>query len=159
MCAMTWFLTPAVRLMNRLRYPQKFALISLVFAIPIGLMMGLWLVELHGRIAFTASERKGLEYIVALRNVLEPLDHARALRPMAEAGDPAARERLAEVQVQIVAAATVVDSLNARLGRELGVQDLWRSVRPRVAHPAVAPGTLTSQLRQLIEQISDASKL
>src|SRR5262249_3514093 len=36
---------------------------------------------------------------------------------------------------------------------------LWRSVRPRVAHPAVAPGTLTSQLRQLIEQISDASKL
>ena len=117
MSAMTWLLTPAVRLMNRLRYPQKFVLISLVFAIPIGLMMGLWLVELHGRIAFAASERRGLEYIRALRNVLEPLDRSRALRPLAEAGDPSAREGLAKDRVRITAAATVVDSLNDRLGQ------------------------------------------
>ena len=47
-------LEPAVHLMNRLRYPQKFALISLLFAIPIAFMMSLWLVELHHRMAFTA---------------------------------------------------------------------------------------------------------
>ena len=51
MSAMTWLLKPAVVLMNRLRYPQKFVLISLLFAIPMGLMMGVWLMDLHGRMA------------------------------------------------------------------------------------------------------------
>jgi hypothetical protein len=36
---MTPLVAPAVALMNRLRYPQKFALIALLFAIPLGLMM------------------------------------------------------------------------------------------------------------------------
>jgi hypothetical protein len=32
---MTLLVAPAVALMNRLRYPQKFVLISLLFAIPL----------------------------------------------------------------------------------------------------------------------------
>src|SRR5258705_10733712 len=59
MSGMKKVLEPAVHLMNRLRYPQKFALISLLFAIPIAFMMSLWLVELHHRMAFTARERGG----------------------------------------------------------------------------------------------------
>ena len=107
MSGMKKMLEPAVNLMNRLRYPKKFALISLLFAIPIGLMMSLWLVELHSRMAFTAKERAGLEVLVALRHVLEPLETSRGLRPLAEAGDPSAREGLAKEQVRIAAAATV----------------------------------------------------
>ncbi len=66
-------LAPGVALMNRLRYPQKFALVSLVFAIPLGLMMYLWLAEIEDRLAFARKERAGLEYVVALRRLLEPL--------------------------------------------------------------------------------------
>src|SRR6266536_3606269 len=82
MSGMKKVLEPAVRLMNRLRYPQKFALISLLFAIPIAFMMSLWLVELHSRMAFTARERGGLEFLVALRHVLEPLETSRGLRSL-----------------------------------------------------------------------------
>src|SRR5215510_11698531 len=85
--AMKRVMEPAVRLMNRLRYPQKFALISLLFAIPIALMMTLWLVELHHRMAATAAERNGLEYVVALGHVLELLERSRGLRILVDAGD------------------------------------------------------------------------
>src|SRR5258705_4659635 len=112
MSGMKKVLEPAVHLMNRLRYPQKFALISLLFAIPIALMMSLWLVELHHRMAFTAKERAGLEFVVALRHVLEPLEISRGLRSLAEADDASAKERLAREQASIASAATVVDAVN-----------------------------------------------
>jgi signal transduction histidine kinase/HPt (histidine-containing phosphotransfer) domain-containing protein/ActR/RegA family two-component response regulator len=150
---------PAVRLMNRLRYPQKFALISLLFAIPIAVMMTLWLVELHHRMASTAAERRGLEYVLALGHVLEPLERSRGLRVLADAGDAIARELLDQERANIVAAATAVDAVNDRLGARLRVKELWHSLRPRIAHPAVEPGALIEQVRRLAEQVADQSKL
>src|SRR5258705_10682644 len=79
MSGMKKVLEPAVHLMNRLRYPQKFALISLLFAIPIAFMMSLWLVELHHRVAFTARERGGLEFVVGVRHVPQPPEVSRGL--------------------------------------------------------------------------------
>src|SRR5512134_2260850 len=96
-------LAPGVALMNRLRYPQKFALVSLVFAIPLGLMMYLWLAEIADRLAFARKERAGLEYVVALRRLLEPL----AIAPLAT-GAP-----------EIAATARGVDVVDERLGPEL----------------------------------------
>jgi signal transduction histidine kinase/HPt (histidine-containing phosphotransfer) domain-containing protein/ActR/RegA family two-component response regulator len=159
MSGMKKVLEPAVHLMNRLRYPQKFALISLLFAIPIAFMMSLWLVELHHRMAFTARERGGLEFVVALRHVLEPLEISRGLRALAEHGDPSAKERLAREQARIASAATMVDAVNARLGKRLGVRELWLSMRPRVVHPAVDPVSLATQVRQLMQQVGDAGNL
>ena len=159
MSGMKKVLEPAVHLMNRLRYPQKFALISLLFAIPIAFMMSLWLVELHHRMAFTARERGGLEFVVALRHVLEPLEISRGLRALAEHGDPSAKERLAREQARIASAATMVDAVNARLGKRLGVREQWLSMRPRVVHPAVDPVSLATQVRQLMQQVGDAGNL
>jgi signal transduction histidine kinase/HPt (histidine-containing phosphotransfer) domain-containing protein/ActR/RegA family two-component response regulator len=159
MSAMTRLLGPAVALMNRLRYPQKFALISSLFAIPIAFMMILWLIELHSRMAFTARERAGVELVVALNHVLEPLEASRGLRSLATAGDASATERLAKERIRLAAAATVMDATNEHVGRQLGVRELWQSMRARVVHPAVDPASLAAQMRQLNEQISDASNL
>ena len=159
MSGMKRLLEPAVTLMNRLSYPQKFALISLLFAIPIGLMMSLWLVELHTRMAFAAAERRGLEYVVALGHVIEPLESSRGLRLLVDAGDESARERLDQERINIAVAAIRVDAVNERLGKRLRVKELWQSLRPRVAHPAVEPGTLVDQVRRLAEQVADKSNL
>ena len=159
MSAMTRLLGPAVALMNRLRYPQKFALISSLFAIPIAFMMILWLIELHGRMAFTARERTGVELVAALNHVLEPLEASRGLRSLSAAGNASATERLAKERIRLAAAAAVMDATNESVGKRLGVRELWQSMRARVVHPAVDPATLAAQLRQLNEQISDASNL
>ena len=145
--------------MNRLRYPEKFLLISALFTIPIAFMMYQWLAELGSRLDFAAKERSGLEYVMTLRQVMEPLERSRGLRLLAERGDPAARARLAEEQDRIVRAVGLMDSVNARLGDELQVGNVWLLLRPRIAHPSVEPAMMIAETRRLLEQVSDASNL
>jgi len=59
---MTLF-NPAIALMNRLKYPQKFFLISLLFVLPLALVMNLLLSELDSRIEFTQKELYGIAYL------------------------------------------------------------------------------------------------
>jgi phosphoserine phosphatase RsbU/P len=54
---------PAIALMNRLKYPQKFFLISLLFVLPLALVMNLLISELDSRIEFTQKEIYGNAYI------------------------------------------------------------------------------------------------
>ncbi len=49
--------------MNRLKYPQKFFLISLLFVLPLALVMNLLLSELDSRIEFTQKEIYGNAYL------------------------------------------------------------------------------------------------
>ncbi len=149
MGAMARLLGPGVALMNRLRFPQKFAVISLLFALPLGFMMYLWLGEIQERLAFTRKERAGLEYVLVLRHVLEPLDLVPASALLAEGGDAAARGELAQARRQISAGADAVDLADARLGDALGASDVWKMLRPRVTYPAVEPGALIEETLRL----------
>src|SRR4030095_5151160 len=137
--------------MNWLRYPQKFVVISLVFALPLALMMYLWLGELGRRIAFAGRERMGVEYLVALRGLLEPLELARA---SAGAGTSGAR-----VGADIRDAVKRVDDVNHRLGTALGTTVLWPSLRARATHPAVSPTALAAETRQIMLHVGDVSGL
>src|ERR1700741_954371 len=114
-------LEPAVAVMNRLRYPQKFVLISALFTIPIAFLMYQWLTQLGSRLDVAAQERVGLEYVMSLRQVMEPLERTRALRLLVDGGDAAARAQLGEERAKIVRAVGLMDSVNARLGEELHV--------------------------------------
>ncbi len=58
---------PAVRLMNRLKFPQKFLLISLLFAVPLALVMTLLILEINTSIDFAAKEKTGTAYLRPLR--------------------------------------------------------------------------------------------
>src|SRR5829696_1946245 len=68
---MKMLFAPAVRLMNRLKYPQKFTLISLLFALPLALVMGLLLLEINNKVAFSRKEIYGTTYLRPLRQLLE----------------------------------------------------------------------------------------
>jgi sigma-B regulation protein RsbU (phosphoserine phosphatase) len=128
MSAVARLLAPGVAIMNRLRYPQKFLLITLLFAIPLGLTMSLWLAELGGRIAFARKERRGLEYLAAARGVMEPLARLPALERL---GAPAAARRLEDERARIAAAVRALHRVDGRLGDELGATDQWRALAPR----------------------------
>ncbi|MEB3309416.1 MAG: SpoIIE family protein phosphatase [Snowella sp.] len=62
-----WF-RPVIHLINQLRYPQKFGLISCVFLMPLTLALYLLLSEIQGQINFAKLEIDGLEYLQALRH-------------------------------------------------------------------------------------------
>lgn len=69
-----WF-QPAIWLLNRLKYPQKFALISCVLLLPLGLMLFLLISDLQDNVQFTRLEMEGLEYLAALRQFQEAVLH------------------------------------------------------------------------------------
>jgi signal transduction histidine kinase/HPt (histidine-containing phosphotransfer) domain-containing protein/ActR/RegA family two-component response regulator len=150
---------PGVLLMNRLRYPHKFALISLLFAIPLGLTMSLWLTEIGARVAFAAKERAGLEYVVALRHLLEPLERARGLAPLVAAGDTSAAGQLAEQRARLAAAARIIDVIDGRSGAVLESTEQWRALRGLVMTPTVPPAALIADTLWLMGRIADASNL
>ena len=64
-------LAPAVALMNRLSYPRKFALISLLFVLPLALVMYILLSEIDDRIAFAGKETQGIRYLLPVRTLLQ----------------------------------------------------------------------------------------
>ena len=62
---------PAISLMNRLKYPQKFVLISLLFVLPLALVMTSLIKEINSRIEFAQKEIYGDAYLRPLRSMLE----------------------------------------------------------------------------------------
>jgi phosphoserine phosphatase RsbU/P len=77
---MMWvFFRPALFVMNRLRSPQKFVLISLLFALPLALVMYLLISEIDDRIEFAQKEMQGNQYLRPLRRLLEHITHSRWL--------------------------------------------------------------------------------
>src|SRR5262245_16522175 len=156
---MTRLLAPAVALMNRLRYPRKFLLISFLFCVPLGLLTYLWLDEIADRLRFTRLERAGLAYGSALASVLEPLERSHALAILTTAGDTEARARLADERAQIEEATRAVDRLDKATGRRLGVSDQWQMLRQRLRHPSAQPDALVMETRRLISHVGDTSNM
>lgn len=68
---------PATNLMKTLNYPKKFALISFIFMLPLGVLMALLFSEIQNQILFTQNERLGTQY---LRTVYELTDSFKRYR-------------------------------------------------------------------------------
>src|SRR4029450_13077956 len=156
---MTRLLGPGVGLMNRLRYPQKFLLISCLFAVPLVLLFYLWLAEIGQRLAFADKERAGLQYVVALRLLLEPLQRSHALSVLDPADRPADARNFEIERSRIATAVEAVDRGDGRYGPALGTADLWPPLRARLTDAAVPPAPLVGETLQLIAHVGDSSNL
>ena len=62
---------PAMAVMNRLKYPQKFILISLLFALPLGLVLASLLAEINRGIGVGQRELTGTGYLRPFRRLFE----------------------------------------------------------------------------------------
>jgi len=76
------FLQPAISLMQRLRLLPKFALVCLVFLLPLLLASGLLVAELHKSVSYTVQERQGLAYLRQLHEGRRQLQQRRSLEHM-----------------------------------------------------------------------------
>ncbi len=71
---------PAIALMNRLKYPQKFAAISCLFILPLSLVTYLLISEIQTRINFAAKEIIGNSYLRPLSELWVALPQLKILR-------------------------------------------------------------------------------
>jgi methyl-accepting chemotaxis protein len=118
--------TPALRLLARLRFAHKFALIGLVLVVAVGVVGRAYLQVQHTQIAFSAKERVGIKVIEPAGELLGDLASARAAAVRAAAGDKDAAgaldDRVADVKASAakVDAAVAADHGQLELGQEWG---------------------------------------
>ncbi len=125
--------TPAVKLMNNMKYPIKFTLISLILDIPSLLLLGLLTSVRNEAIDFGQKERLGLEYNEPVKELLfHVAEHRQAALIYFEGGDSekaVAKKLLQELQTKIENDVTAIDEVDTRLGETLEGKEKWAEIR------------------------------
>jgi HAMP domain-containing protein len=163
---------PAMALMNRLRYPQKFVIVSLVFALPLTLVTYFWIAELNDRIEFSQKEFYGDVYLRPLRKLLEHVPQHAMLADGLLAGRVSVRRGdLLSRQMEIDADFRALDEVDRRLGTLLGTTERlrtlaanWQDLREKL--PRLEPAEseelhrkLVADVRALTSHVGDTSNL
>jgi signal transduction histidine kinase/DNA-binding response OmpR family regulator len=112
-------LAPARALMDRLSYPKKFALISILFALPLAVVMYLLLSEMNDRIEFSYREMLGGRYLRPLRSLHEHAGESHMLARAYAQGEIALRPDLVRAQAAIDEDFSRLQQVNQELGETL----------------------------------------
>ncbi|KAB8144486.1 PAS domain S-box protein [Chloroflexia bacterium SDU3-3] len=168
---MKTFFNPAVLLLSRLRYPQKFALISILFAIPLAFALGSSIIRLHHDIAFTKKEQAGLSYLRSLNLLLEHALLEQRLAAMFASGQSAVKNDLVNNQQMIQQDFRTLQDLDARHGEALGtttdlavLSSSWDALRPRTfdmlgKQSDDIHASFVGDIQDLIAKVGDSSNL
>ena len=112
-------LAPARALMDRLSYPKKFALISILFALPLAVVMYLLLSEINDRIEFSSKEMLGDRYLRPLRKLHAHAGESHMLAKAYAQGEIALRPDLVRAQAAIDEDFSQLQQVNEALGETL----------------------------------------
>jgi signal transduction histidine kinase len=121
--------SPAVALMNRLKYRQKFLLVGLVLVLPLILLMAVFLVQTNNLIDFTAQERTGAALMPSLTAFLRDVQDYRAYSLAAPEGFQPAREKTANLEQVIVADIQAVDAAMSQYASHWRLVQNWQAVK------------------------------
>lgn len=165
------FLMPGVRLMNRLSYSRKFALVGVLVLIPLVLLIVTALPALQGVADMARSEAAGVPYLQSGTNLLVALQDHRGQMNAALSGDAAARQKAVQ------AADDVDKAVEALLARDITsgyafaahsklaqIQTDWKALRERSASMSAADSfaahtELIHRTIELISEFADSSQL
>lgn len=155
--------SPAVAIMHRLKYGQKFLFISILFALPLALTTFSFLRESNAQIAFTQKELYGTAYLRPLEKMLKGALALKALQsPRVSEGVPELqRTEVLTAMNQAIREADAVDlSYGAAFGTTHRLQSLkhkWKLIRLAPTNELL--NEWISELGDLIAHVGDASNL
>ena len=164
-------LTPARAVLDRLKYPQKFALISLLFILPLGVVMTLLFSEVNDRINFARAEIGGARYLRPLRALQEHAGQGRFLAAAHGDGNTTLRPDLIRKQAQIDEDFVTLEQVEKDLGAGLNtaqklaaLKENWRFLKGQTL--GLQAGDVDSlheklgiEIRELMAHVGDSSNL
>jgi anti-anti-sigma factor len=168
---MQQLLRPAIALMNRLRYPQKFLLISLLFVAPLALVMALLITEVDAKADFSRKEHYGATYLRAVRPLFEHALHEQSIAHAYFSGDAALASEFQRAQSRIDADFAALAAIDAQLGGILktteqfdALNTYWRELKSKLPISTARTSddlhaTLIANIRGLIALVGDTSNL
>ncbi|MCL4303253.1 MAG: response regulator [Anaerolineae bacterium] len=168
---MKMLFSPAISLMNRLKYPQKFILISLLFALPLALVMILLIGEINSRIEFAQKEIYGNSYLRPLRGLLEHTLENKMLADTYLHGDASLKAQLLSNQAKIDQDFAALAAVQQKLGPTLEtaeqfnkLQESWQNLKADLLSRNVTVSEelhnqFIGEIRALFSRVGDTSNL
>src|SRR6478672_4156699 len=92
---------PAIKLMNRLKYRQKFVLITLLLVAPLAMVLFLLLSGIDEGTTMAQSELDGTRYLRPLRQLLEHLPEEKIMATGVVGGNQALKSLAVAKQAQV----------------------------------------------------------
>ena len=164
-------LVPARAMLDRLTYPRKFALISLLFILPLAVVMYLLLSEIDSRVRFARKEIEGVAYLRPLRALQEHVGQGLLIALAVRDGNVALRPDLIGKQAEIDADLVALERAEKDHGASLGtaqkfdaLKENWRFLKEQVRTLKTGDlealhNKLLSDVHQLTDAVGDASNL
>lgn len=160
-----------IGLMNRLKYPQKFALITILFLLPMWLLMYFFFSAVNVQVQFAQKELAGTVYLRPLRVLMEDALRARVLVHGHLADSVARSEELARVHTRLSSDVEVLASLDQKWGKVLdtggrseAIRNALRILQAQSMHQEASVsdamyGAFIEDVRSLISYVGDSSNL
>jgi len=151
-------LKPAIAIMNNLKYLQKFLLISIIFSLPVLLMMYLLLTEIHSRVDFANKEIEGNQYLRPLNKVWQD-----NLKGKIAIQDRNSNFRSSQIQQSLQA----LESIDRDLGTSLKTQENFNDLKATIKTLSPIDNSqntstykrITNEIKKLRSQVGDTSNL
>ncbi|MGC5324750.1 methyl-accepting chemotaxis protein [Brevibacillus sp. SYSU BS000544] len=120
---------PAIALMNRLKYLEKFGIIFLVFLIPLAFFITNYIVQINGDLQNSKKEMAGLEYITGLRGMVQHIQQHRGMSNVYLGGKNDAKEKVLDLRESIKKDVETIDQLDHRDGALLQATEKWQAIK------------------------------
>ncbi|MFL5801548.1 MAG: PAS domain S-box protein [Roseiflexaceae bacterium] len=163
--------TPAIALMNRLTYPRKFVLISLLLVAPLALALTLLILSIDSGVEVARLELQGNAYLRPLRKLMEHALKDKMLANDYLFGNTALHEALIDNQAQIDRDFQELRAVDQRFGAELqttaqlqALEASWNDLKSDVLNSSIHGSAdlhtkLIADTRALISLVGDTSHL
>jgi serine phosphatase RsbU (regulator of sigma subunit) len=150
---------PAISLMNRLKYPQKFTLISSVFILPLSLVMYLLISEIQSRNDFAEKEMIGNIYLRPLRQLWSDISLAQIINNDIK---KQSSNELKQIQARINSHIQSLEKIENQYGTILltnnkfnVVKKQWQQIQSKDNNDLDAKSNAYTSLRQEIDNLKN----
>jgi PAS domain S-box-containing protein len=155
----SWF-SPAIRLLNRLTFPRKFTLISLFFALPLGMVLYFLNSAAQKEIRLARLEIDGVDYLMPLNALHDELPQAMSLAHADLQKQSFALEHYPIRQAEVDSQMAELAEVDERLGATLGTTARFRILRSswddlKAQRPKLSPAISDELFERLRGQVED----
>ena len=168
---MKMLFTPAVVMMDKLRYPVKFGLIFLIVLVPL-LVLSINLINtLSAERSFIENERLGLAYIKTVRQPIEHLQQHRGMTAAYLNGATEFKDRIMQKRTIVDQKLAELQKVDAELGENLdttgkfsSIDQQWQAIKASSMQMSAgeaikAHSAMINEMLSLMSTVADASEI
>ncbi len=164
-------LKPAVAVMDRFRFPQKFIIIFAIIFLPLATLSWIAVYSFSKRVQTLESEKQGLELIQAVRPLLEHMPQHRGMTNAYLKGAEHFKAKIVSKRNDVDQALANLTKISKRLDASIGtntavnnIQSQWRDLKNRSMDMSPndsfsAHTKMIADLLELLAQIAENSKM